>query len=67
MTDRGLADWLLNRGFYTLLILVLVVLGLLLARSRRRSRRGRNASADRPPAPHKAAIRRHKRPRTRRP
>ena len=65
MTDSGLADWLLNRGFYTLLILVLVVLGLLLARKRKR--RGRTPSADRQLAPHKAASRRHKRPRVRRP
>ena len=65
MTDSGLADWLLNRGFYSLLILVLVVLGLLLARKSKR--RGRTPSADRQPAPHKAASRRHKRPRVRRP
>ena len=45
MTDSGLADWLLNRGFYALLILVLVVLGLLLARKSKR--RGRTPSADR--------------------
>ena len=65
MTDSGLADWLLNRGFYALLILVLVVLGLLLARNRKNRRR--QPSADRQLAPLKAASRRHKRPRVRRP